>query len=172
MSRTVVAAAVFSALASAALAAAPEPARPVDPAAYVGRWYEVARLHNKLQLDCEAPTMDFAPTGQGRFTLTQTCRKGSPSGAVSAHRGAARITDPTTNAKIRVGFFGGLVQKDYWIVDHAPDSHWALLATPDGTFMWLLARNPTLPERAEVLARAKLMGFDLSRIEYAKQPPA
>lgn len=172
MSRTVAAALAFSALASAVSAAAPEPAKSVDPAAYAGRWYEVARLHNKLQLDCEAPTMDFAQTGQGKFTLTQTCHKGSPSGAASSHKGNARITDTRTNAKIRVGFYGGLVQKDYWIVDRAEDSHWAMLATPDGLFMWLLARRPTLPERAGVLARAKLMGFDLSRVEYAKQPPA
>lgn len=177
MARALLFAAAFSALAASAvttsaLAAAPEPAKSVDPNAFVGRWYEVARTHNKLQLDCEASTFDFTETAPKRFSLSQTCRKGSPSGPASVHKGAVQVVDPRTNAKIRVGFLGGFVKKDYWILDHAADNHWALLATPDGRFLWVLSRRPVLPERAQVLARAKQLGFDLSRIEYAQQPPA
>lgn len=164
--------ALLAALSFPAFAAAPEPAKPVDPNAFVGRWYEVARIHNKLQLDCEASTFDFTETAPKRFSLTQTCRKGSPSGPAAVHKGAVRVTDTATDAKIRVGFLGGFVQKDYWIIDHAADNRWAMLATPDGKFLWVLSRTPVLPQRAQVLAEAKSLGFDLSRIEYAKQPPA
>lgn len=159
-------------LAAPASAAAPEPQKPVDPAAIVGRWYEVARIHNKLQLDCEGSTFDFTAAGPKRFVLSQTCHKGSADGPAVVHRGNARVIDEQNNAKIRVAFLGGFMQKDYWVIDHAADNSWALLGTPDGRFMWLLARRPALPERAQVLARAKTLGFDLSRIEYAKQPPA
>ena len=172
------AAAAFSALllaapvgSSAALAAAPQPAKPVDPSAYVGRWYEVARIHNKLQLDCEAATMDFAAVSAERFTVTQTCRRGSPSGPAKSWRGSGQVTDERTKAKLKVTYFG-FVTKEYWVVDHAADNSWAMLATPDGRFLWLLSRRPTLPGRTEVLAHAKGLGFDLSRIEYAQQPPA
>ena len=168
------AAAAFSALliaAPAAHAAAPEPTKPVDPAAFSGRWYEVARLHNKLQLDCQAATMDFASTGSQRFSLTQTCRKGSPSGPAKTYKGQGQVVDEKTNAKIKVTYFG-FVNKEYWVVDRAADHSWALLATPDGKFLWLLSRKPTLAARADILARAKGMGFDMSRMEYDQQPPA
>ena len=36
----------------ALMAAAPEPAKPIDLQKYSGRWYEVARLHNKIEEEC------------------------------------------------------------------------------------------------------------------------
>jgi len=61
---------------------APEPTKSIDPRLYSGRWYEIARLPNKLQQDCEAPTSDWSKQSDGGYSLVQTCRVGSPSGPV------------------------------------------------------------------------------------------
>ncbi len=50
---------------------APEPTKPVDPRRYIGLWFEIARLPNKLQVDCQAPTADWIKQGDGSL---RSCR--------------------------------------------------------------------------------------------------
>src|SRR5271170_5696097 len=69
---------------------APEPTKPVDPRRYVGRWFEIARLPNKLQVGCQAPTADWIKQDDGSFSVVQTCRQGSPSGPLKIWRAAGR----------------------------------------------------------------------------------
>ena len=60
-------------LAGPALAAAPQPAKPVAANLYSGRWYEIARTTNKMQADCQASTTDFSGWRGGAFSAVQTC---------------------------------------------------------------------------------------------------
>jgi apolipoprotein D and lipocalin family protein len=60
-----------------------------------------------------------------------------------------------------MGFFGGLVHQEYWILDHADDGAWAIMATPGGNYVWLLARRPVLAPAvmAAALARVRQLGY-------------
>ena len=139
---------------------APEPAKSVAAALYSGRWYEIARTPNNNQRDCQAPTVDFTNNnGQRAFSLT--CRRGSPTGRASTRGGRIELIDGQRNAKFRASFAGGLVKTDYFILDRAADSSWALLGTSGGNFVWVLSRTPTLPAaaRAAALARAEQLGY-------------
>ena len=73
-----------------------EPARPVDPARYSGRWFEIARFPNLFERgpDCSAPTADFDTSADGGLKVVQVCRKGSPSGAPRTYRATGRILAP------------------------------------------------------------------------------
>ncbi len=67
--RLFAAAALSAAVAAPALAAAPEPQKPVDPSRYTGRYYEIARFANANQRDCHAPTYDWSRTPKGDLTI-------------------------------------------------------------------------------------------------------
>lgn len=165
--------AAFAAGAAAAFApTAPEPRRPVDPNRYLGRWYEVARAPNKIQDRCEAPTADWSRGPDGVFHVLQTCHIGSPAGPLKIWRGSGRIISPT-NAKIRIGYFGGLIQQDYWLIDRADDYSWFIMSTPNPRYAWIFSRNPALSpgERASLITRARDLGYDVARFIVDEQPP-
>jgi apolipoprotein D and lipocalin family protein len=154
-----------------AVHADPVPMKPVDPQRYAGRWYEVARLPNKIQADCAAATSDWSRQSDGGFDVVQTCHNGSEE---KSWRGSGRITDASTNSKFRIGFFGGLIQKDYWIVDRADDYSWCMLTTPNSKFLWIMSRRPGMTEaqKAALVAHARTLGFDVSKLVYDAQPSA
>jgi apolipoprotein D and lipocalin family protein len=162
------------AVATAAPAPAPEPVKAVDPKLFTGRWYEIARLPNMIQKDCQAPTSDWSKSQDGGYSLTQTCRVGSPSGPAKIWHAAGRIIDTVRNAKVRVGFFGGFIHQDYWIVDHADDNSWCIMSTPTSKYVWIMSRRAVVPEaqKAALVARARSLGYDTSRLIYDQQPPA
>jgi apolipoprotein D and lipocalin family protein len=160
-------------LASSVSAAGFEPAKPVSPDLYSGRWYEIARTHNKLQLDCEGSTSDFTHWSAGKFSVVQTCHKGSATGPVRTLSASGQVLVPD-NTKMKLGFLGGLISQEYWIVDHSDDGTWAIMARPDGRYVWLLSRNPVLDPgvKARALQRMSALGFDCSRLDFPLQGPS
>ena len=137
----------------------------------MGRWYEVARLPNSLQRGCQAGTSDWTRSTEG-FAVVQACHKGSPEGPISQWKAKARVADPATNAVFKMSFFGGLVSKEYRVLDHHPADGWLILSTDDGHYLWLMSQKPTLPMavRAQALAKIKALGFDVARLEFPLPP--
>ena len=159
--------------ASAVLAANPQPVKSVTPELYSGRWYEIARTPNKLQADCQGSTSDFRHWDAGKFSVVQTCHKGSPDGPARTMSASGEVLT-SDNAKIRLGFLGGLISKEYWILDHSDDNSWAIMSTVEGRYVWLLSRSPVLDptEKARALGRMSELGFDCSRLAFPLQSPS
>lgn len=158
-------------IASPALALTP-PTQKVDINQMLGRWYEVARLPNKIQTGCQGGTSDWTKAGDG-YSVIQACHKGSLSAPLTQWKARAKIMDPATNARLQMTFFGGLVRQEYWVLDHRPDQGWLILGTPGGHAMWLMSQRPTLsaPAKADAIARVKQLGYDVGRLEFP-QPAA
>lgn len=163
----VTAGALFACLAAAPAWAAPQPAQKVELSSIMGRWYEVARLPNQIQHNCQADSSDWTRSGDG-FSVVQSCHKGAPDGPLSEWKAKARVSDPATNAKFRMSFFGGLVTQEYWVLEHSADQGWLILSTRDGHYLWLMSQRPTLPAaiKAQALARIRQLGFDPTRLEF------
>jgi apolipoprotein D and lipocalin family protein len=148
-------------------AAEPQPMARVEPTKMMGRWYEVARLPNKIQHGCQAGASDWTPTPEG-FAVVQSCHRGTPDGPLSEWRAKARPLDPVSNAKFKMSFFGGLVSQEYWVLDQRTDEGWLILSTHDGHYLWLMSQKPILPPaiRAQAVARIRQLGFDPARLEF------
>ncbi len=157
-------AAVFG---GAALAAAPEPTKPVDITRYSGRWFELARLHNRIEEACISATADYIDSGD-HVQAIETCRH-APPGPDKIYRASVKIMDPGVNAKLRLTFFP-FVYKDYWVLDHAGDYSWAILGEPTGKYLWIFTRTPepAPAERSAVLARARALGYDTSKLIFGQ----
>jgi apolipoprotein D and lipocalin family protein len=161
-------------LATAALASLPpQPAKPLDTSKFVGRWYEVARMPNKIQADCATSLADWSHDGASAFNVIQTCHVDTPTGRAKVWKASGRILDPVTNAKFRMSFFGGLISQDYWVLDRGDDYSWIILSTPNPRFLWIFSRHPTVTpaQKAAVISRAKAMGYDIANLIY-DQPGA
>ncbi len=144
----------------------------VDIDRYLGRWYEIARLPNSFEKDCEGVTADYALRDDGLIRVTNSCRQGSPSGVLKVSNGRARIVDNETNAKLKVSFFGPF-WGDYWILERAEDYSLALVGEPSGRYLWILSRTPTITEETKSQALKKLtaIGYDVSALYFPAQPP-
>ena len=176
----VAAAVTLTGAAVAAWAAAPQPSRPVAASFYSGRWYEIARVPNAGQRDCQAPESQFARLGgagdasfisdRGEFSVRQVCRHGSPSGAAKVFATRGRILPGSRNAKFEMSFFGGIKKQEYWVLDTSPDGGWALMATPGGNYIWLLSRKTVMPAavKAAAVARIRALGYR-QKLEFPAQ---
>ena len=158
-------------LASIAHAAAQAPGQPVALSMFTGRWYEIGRIAEGASRRCDFATTDFAGQAGGAFSVIQTCHEGSPDGPAHAVKATARILPNTGNTKIKVGFLGGLISQEYWILDHADDDDsWALMATPGGRFLLLLSRQPkmTPPVHQAAVAHIAALGYNAGHLKASR----
>ncbi len=168
-----IAAIAFSVMAAAtgALASAPQPKKPFALDRMPGHWYEIARTPNQINQNCQASSTDWVAAGDSKFKITATCRKGAPDGPAQVVHGDVSITDAASHAKVRMSLFGGLISRDYWLLDHADDYSWLIMGTPSGNFISIMAARPALTanETARALSDVRSMGYDVTRLVFPVQ---
>lgn len=137
----------------------------VDLQRYLGKWYEIASIPQFFQKQCVGDvTAEYVMDGDN-IAVTNSCR--TAKGERSVAHGQARVVDQLSRSKLEVTFvklfgwrylFGGA----YWIIDLAPDYHYAVIGHPDRTYAWILATTPGLPaqELAGIAARMQANGYD------------
>lgn len=147
---------------------APQPTKTIDAERfYSGRWLEIARLPMGMTDGCVAGASNYALVGQTRVDVRDTCQVGTPEGREKAIEGRGQILDPGTNAKMRVRYLWGFVTWDYWVLDRADDYSWFISADPTFDKLWIYARDvPSAREREALVARARALGYDVSRLEF------
>jgi apolipoprotein D and lipocalin family protein len=150
-------------------ASVPEPRKSVDLKRYLGRWFEIARYEQRFEKGCEGVTADYSLRADGSISVVNRCRKAD--GRISGARGRARVVDTSTNAKLKVSFFGPFYG-DYWVLDLGDDYGWAIVGEPSGRYLWILHRQPTPAEAQinELIGRARQLGYDTSMLLRTKQP--
>ena len=147
----------------------PQPAKAVEIDRYLGKWYEVARYDMRFEKGCEGVTAEYSKRPDGLIRVLNTCHQGAVDGPVKTSEGKAKIVDTTTNAKLKVSFFGPFFG-DYWVMDHADDYAWSIVGEGSGRYLWLLSRKlPTADDRAALTARAKALGYDTGMLRQTKQ---
>jgi apolipoprotein D and lipocalin family protein len=163
----------------AVLMVTPAPGQPSDPVRtvemvdldrYVGEWYEIARFPNRFQRACVGDVRaSYAKRPDGRIDVLNRCRT---SDGITEAKGVARVVDPVTCAQLEVRFapailsFLPFVWGDYWILGLSADYSWAVVGSPDRSYLWILARTPALDAEpfAAALDVARANGFDVARL--------
>jgi apolipoprotein D and lipocalin family protein len=106
----------------------------------------------------------------GKVSVLNSCRLGSPDGKLKSAKGRARVVDRETNSKLKVSFFWPF-EGDYWILGLDEDYQWALVGSPDRDSLWILARERQIREDTieEILELATNKGFEIQRLVRQRQ---
>ena len=142
----------------------------VDLTRYAGTWYEIARYPNSFEKNCINTTATYGLNDDGTVSVVNECTN-SETGETKRAEGTARIVDGSNNSKLEVKFAPDWVPfawGDYWILALEADYSAALVGSPDGKYLWILAREEE-PDQAlidRMLAAAREKGFDTDALVY------
>lgn len=133
--------------------------RGFEPARYLGRWHEIARLDHRFERGLVAVTAEYTRRDDGGLDVlnrgwdcddrewTQATGRAYPVGAADEGRFKVSFFRP---------FYSG-----YNIVALDPDYRHAMVVGDDRSYLWILAREPQLPDTQlqALLAQASALGF-------------
>ncbi len=163
-------AALSLAFAACATTNPPSTANRVDLKQYSGEWHEIARFPTWFQRDCaRAVTATYTPREDGTIKVDNECV--AKNGETKQSVGTARVVPESGNSKLKVSFFWPF-EGDYWILALDEQAYdWALVGSPSRDYLWVLSRDPTMPDAVyeRVVAEAVARGFDVTKLERTPQ---
>ncbi|MFV0197972.1 lipocalin family protein [Empedobacter falsenii] len=138
---------------------------------FLGRWYEIARLENKVQKGHTNVTH--------RFNLNE--ENGSLGVIVRGYdkkkKGWSKIEGIATQDIENVGLFSTtflpIFAKKLYVIDYDKDYNNALVASEDYKKLWILSRKKEISDKVKdrFLDSAKKVGFDPSKLIWPSQVP-
>lgn len=144
----------------------------VDLERYAGRWYEIARLPNRFQRQCDSDVSAYYQLREdGRIDVTNRCRRAD--GSFAQAKGVARRARADgLEAALEVRFapawlsFLPLVWGDYRILALGADYDYAMVGSDNRRYLWVLSRTPTMDEQhlEYLLSRAREQGFETAAL--------
>ena len=150
----------------------PSPAE-FDPARYVGKWFEAARLPTAMQPDGSLASAEYALGEEaGSITVKNTAydANGALLGSVE---GKAILVAGEPKGRLRVGFGPEVPSEpNYCVLWVNPKYRFAVVGSPDRKSLWILARQvPVNEKRLKRFASiAKKAGYDTAKLVVATWP--
>jgi len=136
---------------------------------YLGRWYEIARYPNRFEKQCDRDVIaTYGLREDGRISVLNTCVKAD--GSHSEAKGWAKISDPSTNAKLKVTFFWPFFG-NYWVLELGQNYEYALIGEPGRKYLWILSRTPHMSaEQYQTITKnLAAKGYDAAKLVRVKQ---
>ena len=144
-----------------------KPVSGFDVNRYMGKWYEIARLDHRFERGLSRVSAEYALADDGSVTVIN---KGydAQKDQWKEIRGRALFVGGDTVGQLKVSFFGPFYGGYNVIVLDKEQYQYALVCGPDRSYLWILARTPSLPESIlkEMLTSAKDMGFDTAQLIF------
>jgi lipocalin len=143
----------------------------LDPARYMGRWYEIARYPQFFENGLVGATAEYSLRADGRIDVVNSGFRKTLDGKLSSVKAVAYRPDPAKPGALKVKFFN-LFPADYLVFGLDADGYqWALVGNNSRKFLWFLARAP---EVSDVLldtmkAMAEAQGYDVSKLYMVPQ---
>ena len=140
----------------------------VDIQSYLGTWYEQAVIPYYFERGCTKTKAVYSLNKDGTIRVDNSCVR---NGKVTENVGKA-IPEDSTNAKLKVEFVQTLdVGGQYWIVRLGKDYSYSVVSSPNYRFLWILYRQPVMPEDQyrQIIADLEKDGFPVNKLERTQQ---
>ncbi|CAN5765129.1 hypothetical protein BH09MYX1_BH09MYX1_31660 [soil metagenome] len=139
----------------------------VDLNQFQGKWYEIAHLPRPAEANCTGTVAKYTMQSNGQLSFVHECTL--TDGTYHGSTALATVKNKADTAKLQVDF-GGYVG-DYWILEVAPDYHYAVVGHPSRDYLWILSRTPSLrqEEMDSLLESARAQSFDTTKLIYTPQ---
>jgi apolipoprotein D and lipocalin family protein len=134
---------------------------------YLGKWYEIARLDHSFERGLTRVTAEYGLRDDGTVRVVNRGYLAGD-GRWKEAEGTASFVGAPDLGHLKVSFFGPFYGS--YIVfglDEANYRH-ALVSGPDKSYLWILARTPTLDKAVldALVARASAAGFDTGKLIF------
>ena len=156
----------------AACVKVPEGAEPINGFElnrYLGKWYEIARLDHSFERGLIMVTADYSLRDDGGIKVINRGFNPDKNEWEEA-TGKAYFADKPDVGQLKVSFFGPFYGA-YNILELDKSAYlYALVAGPDRSYLWILARSPELEQTIidQLVQKAKSLGFPTDELIYVK----
>lgn len=154
---------------------APEGVTPVSGFAlerYLGEWHEIARLDHRFERGLEQVSATYTRNDDGSVRVVN--RGLDPeSNRWREAVGRAVFAGPPDRGQLLVSFFWPF-RSSYNIFILDPDYRYAVVSGPSHDYLWILARNPSLPRATydQLVEQARAAGFPVEQLIRVNQMAA
>ena len=144
----------------------------VDPDRYLGTWYEIARLDHSFERGLSDVTATYGLREDGGISVLN---KGyhREDGEWKQAEGKAYPLEKGDFSQLKVSFFGPFYG-GYNVIALDSEYQWAMVVGPNRGYLWILARNPELPESVltDLVATAQSLEFPTEELIYVEHGTA
>lgn len=154
----------------------PEGLKPVDGfelKRYLGQWHEIARLDHRFERGLIDVSAAYTLREDGGIDVLN--RGFDPKrDKWSEAKGRAYFLGSPQTASLKVSFFGPFYGGYHIIALDRENYRHAMVSGPSREYLWILARDKTLPESTlkTLVAQARQSGFDTDGLIYVEQGSA
>ncbi len=136
---------------------------------YLGTWYEIARLDHRFERGLSNVTATYTPRDGGGVGVVNRGYD-DEEGRWDEAKGKAFFVEGPDVGRLKVSFFGPFYGA-YNIIELDDDYRYSLVAGPNRSYLWILARSPDLEEAtlARLIKKAEELGFptdELIRVRH------
>lgn len=143
--------------------------QPFSANKFMGKWYEIARFDYRFEKNLNNVTAEYSVNDDGSIkvknrgydTKTEKWKESI---------GKAKLVKGADKGRLKVSFFGPFYA-GYNVVKIDKDYKYALIAGNNLDYLWILAREKTIPEaiKEEYIKAAQKIGYDTSKLIWVKQ---
>lgn len=134
---------------------------------YLGTWYEIARLDHRFERGMTNVTANYGMRDDGGVSVVNRGYK-VEKGEWDEATGKAYFVDDVDVGQLKVSFFGPFYG-GYNIIELDKDNYqYALVAGPDRSYLWILARSPNLDKDvlSNLVNKARDLNFPTDELIY------
>ena len=146
-----------------------------DANQYLGTWYEIARLDHSFERGLDKVTATYSLRDDGGIKVINrgfdVKAKEWKEAEGKAYFIDAPNEDKTNTGRLKVSFFGPFYGAYNIIELDKPYYNYVMVCGPNFEYLWILSRTPQLayPIKQHLVAKAKELGFDVSKLIYVTQ---
>ena len=175
MTRKLLAALGIGALLSACASTPPTipPVASVDMSRFMGDWYVIAQIPTYIERKAFDSVETYRLDEDGKIRTTFRYRNGSADAPVKTMHPVGRVVPGTNNAVWEMQFVWP-IQAEYVIVHLEPDYSMTIVGRSKRDYVWLMARQPSLPapQLAAAIEKIRVLGYDTAKLRMVPQSAA
>lgn len=149
-----------------------EPVENFELEPYLGTWYEIARLDHSFERGLSNVTANYSLRDDGGVAVVNRGYR-ADKGEWDQAEGKAYFIDDAGVGRLKVSFFGPFYGA-YNVFELGENYEYSMIAGPDRSYLWILAREPRVPKALldELLAKAEAAGYDTSELIFVEHDDA
>lgn len=140
-----------------------------EPARYMGKWYEIARLDHRFERHMTNVSAVYTEDEKGRIVVVN---RGYHENEKEWKQiaGKARFIENENIGSLKVSFFGPFYGGYHIIALDRRNYQYAMVCGPKRSYLWILSRTKSLDRQilADLVSQAGKWGFETESLIYVK----